>query len=535
MAKADIGPKIGIEGEAQFKKQLKDINTGLKTLGSEMKAVTSEFIGNENSVEALSAENDVLGRTINSLNEKLNVQKSQLQASAQAYGIADERTQKLQQAVNNTTAELNKAEAQVRKNTEGIGKLTEEQEKNSRSLKANGESVGVGSSLLQQFGLDVDSVGKKLGLSTEQTAQLSDALAGGGISGGVALAAGATVAITAVILLAEAVKKAAEFMKSAVLDATDFADSINTISQQSGFSTEFLQGLEYASELVDVSADAIVGSMRKLKKNLFSESADVRAAFDELNIIPEQLIQQQVPMEEIFRLVIGGLSHVGNELERDNIAMTLFGKPADELAGVIDDGGEKLYSLIDGFSELGYILSDEQLAALSALDDQFVQFDNELAAVKNQVAAEMAPALLELAQQLLEVARTVDWKEFGTAAAQVISDLTPLIVDLAQAIADAANALADLMNAVGEFKNSGVGQGIASGVKTTAKTLLGSIPGVGTLVQGYNLGSAAYSAAQNLVSRPIVVQSNISLDNQTLGRALTPVIDSRKAQRGNVF
>ena len=37
----DIGPKIGIDGEAEFRKELGNINQQLRTLGSEMKAVTS--------------------------------------------------------------------------------------------------------------------------------------------------------------------------------------------------------------------------------------------------------------------------------------------------------------------------------------------------------------------------------------------------------------------------------------------------------------------------------------------------------------
>ena len=39
----DIGPKIGIDGEKEFRQQLNDINTTLKTLGTEMKKVSSEF------------------------------------------------------------------------------------------------------------------------------------------------------------------------------------------------------------------------------------------------------------------------------------------------------------------------------------------------------------------------------------------------------------------------------------------------------------------------------------------------------------
>ena len=42
----DIGPKIGIDGEKEFRQELANINQQLRTLGSEMKAVTSAFTDN---------------------------------------------------------------------------------------------------------------------------------------------------------------------------------------------------------------------------------------------------------------------------------------------------------------------------------------------------------------------------------------------------------------------------------------------------------------------------------------------------------
>ena len=39
----NIGPKIGIDGEAQYRKQINQIIQQAKTLASEMKAVTSAF------------------------------------------------------------------------------------------------------------------------------------------------------------------------------------------------------------------------------------------------------------------------------------------------------------------------------------------------------------------------------------------------------------------------------------------------------------------------------------------------------------
>ncbi|HHX36602.1 MAG TPA: hypothetical protein GX717_01315, partial [Clostridiaceae bacterium] len=49
----DIGPKVGIEGEAEFKKAIADINRVLKTMGTEMKAVTSAYDKNDQSSEKL--------------------------------------------------------------------------------------------------------------------------------------------------------------------------------------------------------------------------------------------------------------------------------------------------------------------------------------------------------------------------------------------------------------------------------------------------------------------------------------------------
>ena len=58
----NFGLKIGLEGEKEFKKALADINQSFKVLGSEMKVVQSQFDKNDDSVEALTARNQVLGR-----------------------------------------------------------------------------------------------------------------------------------------------------------------------------------------------------------------------------------------------------------------------------------------------------------------------------------------------------------------------------------------------------------------------------------------------------------------------------------------
>ena len=66
----NFGLKIGVEGEKEFKKALADINQLFKVLGSEMKLVSSQFDKNDKSVQALSAQNNVLNKEIFMLDER---------------------------------------------------------------------------------------------------------------------------------------------------------------------------------------------------------------------------------------------------------------------------------------------------------------------------------------------------------------------------------------------------------------------------------------------------------------------------------
>ena len=112
----DIGPKIGIDGEAEFRKEINNLTQQIKTLGSEMKVVSSEFSGNEDSVESLTAKNDVLSRTIEVQTQKLEALQRGLKASSEKYGEADNNTLKWQQAVNQATADLNRLQSELTSN-----------------------------------------------------------------------------------------------------------------------------------------------------------------------------------------------------------------------------------------------------------------------------------------------------------------------------------------------------------------------------------------------------------------------------------
>lgn len=114
----DIGPKIGINGEKEFRQNLNNINQQLRTLGSEMKAVTSAFSDGDDSEKKLAEQTRVLNAQIDKQEEKLEELRKGLERSTQKYGEADSKTLKWKQAVYNATTELNRMKSRLNK-TEG--------------------------------------------------------------------------------------------------------------------------------------------------------------------------------------------------------------------------------------------------------------------------------------------------------------------------------------------------------------------------------------------------------------------------------
>lgn len=112
----DIGPRIGIEGEAEFRKAITQINQNIKTLGTEMAAVTSAYDKNDKSAENLTDQNKVLNKQIEAQRDKLEKVKDMLAASAKETGENSVQTQKWQAVVNTATADLNKMERQLQEN-----------------------------------------------------------------------------------------------------------------------------------------------------------------------------------------------------------------------------------------------------------------------------------------------------------------------------------------------------------------------------------------------------------------------------------
>lgn len=137
----DIGPKIGIDGEREFRQSINQITTEMRTLSTEMKVVTSEFEDNADSQEALTRKNEVLSKQVEAQTKKLKLLSDGLEKCSEKYGEADTKTLRWKQAVNQAQADLNKLQGELADNIRQISDFDSEVSDASEEIKDFGESI----------------------------------------------------------------------------------------------------------------------------------------------------------------------------------------------------------------------------------------------------------------------------------------------------------------------------------------------------------------------------------------------------------
>ena len=232
---ADIGLKIALEGEKDFKKAIADINAQFKVLGSEMQLVTSEFGKNDNSVAALTRKNEVLNKEIEQQKTKIETLRNALNNSSEAFGENDRRTLAWQTQLNKAEAELNDMERELRDNVS--------------SLETMDKGFDEAANAADKFGNDVDDAGNQ----SDDASGKFDKL------GSVCTAAAASIAAAFAATAAAAVA-AGKALVDMSIQGADYADTVLTESTVTGIATEKLQEYMYAIEPVKVSVETSTSS-----------------------------------------------------------------------------------------------------------------------------------------------------------------------------------------------------------------------------------------------------------------------------------
>lgn len=413
------GVTIEIGGDVSgLSKALGDVNSSINKTQKELKDVEKLLKLDPSNTELLRQKHELLGKQVEQTKTKLEtLKKTEEELNKAGVDKHSDQYRTLQREIISTEDSLRKLEAAAAASNVTLTKVS------------------------QTFGKISDASGKV----AQATRGLSTA-AGGALAGIAGLA-----------------------IKSAAA-----ADDLNTLAKQTGISTAELQKMQYASDLVDVSVDTITGAMTKMKKNMASTSVDTQAAFQRIGVSVTDANGQLRSSTDVFYEVLQGLSKISNETERDVVAMQLFGKSADELAGIVDDGGAALKSLGEEAEQLGLILDQETLDSLNNVNDQV---DKLKAKANGEIAksgAKALEALMPVFEKVLDAMnKALDY--IGNLDEDQIKMLTTLLAVTA-AISPLAKGISNVTGLISKL--TGPGGAVPKAIDICSKLTGTVIPGI---------------------------------------------------------
>lgn len=414
--------RIDGEKEKKYRENIEHLSASMDVLDAEMRKVSAKYADNAESAELSAAKTDLLTQKISLQYDKIDNLKAALEEAAENYGSNAVETLRWEKELNNAEAELYKLNGQLKNNTEQIEDTTTATEDAEQSMGNLGDVMN--------------------GLTSKLGIQLPDSMkssmnAMGSLDTSAIAAAGAFAAVAAAIVKVE------KAMISMTKESAAFADNIITLSMQTGQSTEQLQEFAYASELIDVSVDTLQGSLTKLTNNMqdtMNGTGNAKASFDKLGVSVINAVDGSMrSANDVFYETIDALGQVKNETERDAMSMDIFGRSAQDLNPLIIQGSKTLKEYADEAHNVGYVLDDEALSALGAVDDAYQRLQKTQEGVKNQLSAEFAPYLEEFYGDVTTMVR-----DGGKALKD--SGLVDAFGMLLETVGDILNPMSDLSN-----------------------------------------------------------------------------------------
>ena len=397
----NIGPRIGIDGEAEYRKQMQNIIQQAKTLDAEMKKVTASFDKNTTAEEKAKAVGEVLQKQIEVQKKRVEELQKGLEESTKKYGESDTATLKWKEALNAAEANL----AKMEKGLDETGKATADYTK-----QADG--------------------------AEKETDTFHDTLkalaANEGIKKGFEALSNTMKAVGTAIV--DAGKAAAK----SFVDTAEWADGMNTLAKETGLSTDTLQEFEYMSDLTDTDLSTVQSSLQKLTKSMSGAKNGTGAAADTFKMLGVSVTNADGSLrdnEEVFYDTIDALGKMQNETERDAASMAIFGRSALELNPLIETGGAQMRAFAEEAHSVGYVLDEEALGALNQSKDAFDRLKNAGTALERQFGAELAPTIAGVAENLVDMVQNdeelrASLTDIVTQLGKIVQEIAPVLIPL---------------------------------------------------------------------------------------------------------
>ena len=162
MAKTDIGPKISVEGESEYRKQMQNIIQQQKEYSSELNLVTAQLGKNATAQQKASSIASVLKKQIQNQESALSAQNTMLQKAVTKWGDASKEASGFRTAINKTSAELATLKSRLSDAENGLGEFSDQTRTAGDDLAASVTAGTLAAKAYETIGSALLSAGKKV-------------------------------------------------------------------------------------------------------------------------------------------------------------------------------------------------------------------------------------------------------------------------------------------------------------------------------------------------------------------------------------
>ena len=495
MATRTISTKLAVEGEAAYKASLKNINSELGTLKSELKLVESEFSGQANSLAALQAKGETLSKMYEAQEGKVSKLKEALENAQKAQSTYGERVSTAQEnirrceealaALADETGDTSEEQARLTAELEGYNKELEEaeayQEAVTRSVNSWQTQVNSAQAELNRLGREIDDnnryleeaenssdecaesideYGREVKKAAEETDSFSDKLKGGLVAG--AKAAGAALAAVGGVKFLLDLEESTEEYRAA-------QGRLNTAFEAAGYSTDTAKEAYQSLYSILGDTDNATESAQLLAQLATSEKdvatwADIAAGVtgtfgDALPI--NSLIEasnETAKVGQVTGALADALNWVGISEDEFNEKLAACADEAERTALITDTLSGTYQNATDIFKENNATLIAANKAQ-AELDDTLARLGGTVADVKSELVAEFAPAISEVVDAFIGLMEGADGAEDALADAidgiiGKAADKLPELLDFGAQIV--INVLGGIANAAPQLTEGAV-------------------------------------------------------------------------------
>jgi hypothetical protein len=356
--------KIGVD--------LSQYTTATDQIKAKQQAIESSFRDSANAMKNWQGTSEGLSLRVNSLNQKIDLQRDYINNLKQSYnavvaatGPNNEAALKLDKQYQSASVTLDRMNKEL---TEYRGKLYE-------AATAEGKTAKEA----QNMGGQINKAGNQTG---GFKSQLKD-FASGALSQFTSIAGGVAIAIQAL-----------KALWATITESAKWADELTKLSNKTGIASNELQKMQYASKFLDVEVSTITDGIKRLGVSAFDASKgskELSEDFKELGIDIYDTGGQLKDKQTLFYETIDALGKMSDATRRDALTMKLMGRNADELNPLIKAGSKALKGYGDEASNTGAIVDNISVAALNHLQDSMDKAAAKTEAVGKRMSASMAP------------------------------------------------------------------------------------------------------------------------------------------------